>query len=459
MDKVVESCGVCMEDTSLMQLGCGHNFCNDCLTHQLAARWPGPRVTFTYLHCALCRSPLEHETLKEALETHLTLRDRVASLAQEQFTQEGLQSDLSLTLGRDPTAAEVRSHALESMAFFMCNDCQEPFCGGRVDCADLLQGDAAERKRLCPSCDWTAQGAQNDLRCFVHGHRFAIYKCDSCCSTAVWCCDGHHYCDRCHDQCDDDKHYACPGKGLCPLGIAHPPNRPANINTEMTEPSFVLGCSACLGHATEDDAQSDLGGPEGYDFGYPERDWESFGSGLQLLEAAGADEVRARLRVHAPELRVDGAAEAAERLLLQEQRWASPQALLSACGARALAHRLGAAGLEADGPALERAQRLLFLAEAVPLERLRLWDAHEALLPPRRRRLRRARPQGGSRAQPMEEAPAAAAAQAAAQKDNLTEMTRAASVPRALRSFAALTTVLVIALVCSARLLMPSLGD
>jgi len=224
----------------------------------------------------------------------------------------------------------------------------------------------------------------------VHGHRFAIYKCDSCCSPAVWACDGHHYCERCHQIPCDEKHFPCPGPELCPLGIPHPRNTGGNINNEMESPSFVLGCSACLGFATSADAQEDLGGPDGYDFGFPERNWWSFASGEELLLTIPEDEVQARMRVQQPGLSNHGSApntsELAERLLLLEQGISSPEVLLlklggPSVGGKLVKMRLAVIGLDSCGQPLECAQRLLFLLHDVPLDSLRLWDARRALEP------------------------------------------------------------------------------
>lgn len=235
----------------------------------------------------------------------------------------------------------------------------------------------------------------------VHGHLFAVYKCDSCCAAAVWCCDGHHFCDRCHDDPCSDKHYPCPGPGLCPLGIPHARNTAGNMNRAKEGPSFVIGCTACLGHVDENGEQEDLGGPEGYDFGYPARDWAAFASGEEVVAALGDEEIRARMRAHRPPLRHEGdLAECAERLLLREQGVRSAEALLEAAGGGAaggavLRRRLATVGLSCGGQPLECAQRLLFLLQDEPLESLRLWDAREALRPPRgARRQRRRRRQG-----------------------------------------------------------------
>lgn len=206
----------------------------------------------------------------------------------------------------------------------------------------------------------------------VHGHRFAMFKCDSCCDVAVWNCLSNHYCERCHEQACEPKHYPCPGLELCPLGIPHPPNTEAVHEAQMFK-SFVIGCTACLAGATL--AMDDSDGPDGDDveyseqnmFGYPDRSWHSFADGEALLQELGEDEIRDRLRKRfrklASPLSEGILLECAERLLLLEQGVESPEALADSVGSALIAERLNAVGLPSDGHALLLAQRLLSLRE------------------------------------------------------------------------------------------------
>lgn len=381
-------CAICFEDREMLQLHCQHCFCAECLAQQLASRWPGPRVVFGYLNCGLCRVPLAHEELELQLREHKQLRDRCVRVAERKFCDDGLDGALSKELGYKATADQVRERAEANMVIYLCVECSQPFCAGRADCAMIQE--TGDETKTCGECAWAALALATDRRCMVHGHLFAIYKCDSCCAVAVWCCDGHHYCDRCHGIPCDDKHFPCPGPGLCPLGLPHPRNSEGNISNDMASPSFVLGCSACLGHAALD-AQEDLGGPEGYQFGYPLRDWGSFTSGEELLEVAGDEEVRSRLQVSQPGQFRDGntlsTMECAERLLLQEHGVSSAEELLSnlggpSVGGTLVRKRLLAVGFDTSGQPLECAQRLLFLQNDVSSESLKLWDARRALQPP-----------------------------------------------------------------------------
>merc|ERR1712050_566453 len=98
----------------------------------------------------------------------------------------------------------------------------------------------------CPACEWTSAARLNDHRCMVHGHQYAMFKCDSCCAVATWNCYSNHYCERCHQQASEAKHYPCPGPALCPLGMPHPRNL-EGVHGLGCVTSFVIGCTACFG--------------------------------------------------------------------------------------------------------------------------------------------------------------------------------------------------------------------
>lgn len=306
-------CSVCMEKTDVLLLECQHGFCEECMSGQLHARWPGPRVTFGYLNCALCRVPLAHDMLSRTLTGHNALREEVVSMAEKKFREDLLDHELAEHTGKIPTVAEVREKAAEDLTVFMCYDCGKPYCGGRVGCVE--QQDLQANQLRCQECEFTAKALGK--RCMVHGHKTAMFKCDSCCAIAVWNCTMHHYCERCHNQAYADKDFPCPGPELCPLGIPHPPNVPANMgNGDGTFPSFVIGCMACFGGAA--DINQYLGFSGANEFGYPERDWQSFDNAQHVLDALGGVEIRDRLEVlHLSAQGND--LDCAERLLAHEQ--------------------------------------------------------------------------------------------------------------------------------------------
>lgn len=361
------SCAVCLEQNDPLVLECAHYFCKPCLTQQLDSRWPGPRVTFGYLNCGLCRENLVHKELETPLKEHLALRQQALDIAEKKFRDDGLVEKLSSELGRSARSEEIRARAEAEMAMYMCADCSEVYCGGRVDCAQEEQLVAENLK--CHECVWASLAGPDDRRCMVHGHRYAMFKCDSCCDIAVWNCEYHHYCERCHEEACEPKKYPCPGPDLCPLGMPHPRNLEADLNeaegNDEHHRPFVIGCAACLGLA-DDDLQE--GSEEHHKWGYPVRDFECYKSGKALLADLGDDELRDRLCIRQPPLLQRGTAlECAERLLLHEQRLTTAHALLMSVGGvsgrKLLVQRLLAVGLKTHGEPLELAQRLLQLRD------------------------------------------------------------------------------------------------
>merc|ERR1719198_1714530 len=85
--ETVPECGICFDthEEGLLQLGCSHTFCRECIDQQLQARWHGPRMSFAYLGCALCREPIKNSVLEPQLETHLKLKQQSQEVALKQF--------------------------------------------------------------------------------------------------------------------------------------------------------------------------------------------------------------------------------------------------------------------------------------------------------------------------------------------------------------------------------------
>lgn len=317
-----ETCAICFEEGNVLHLGCGHTYCLECLEGQLAARWPGQRVTFQYLQCGLCREPLVHDLIQASVYKNLELRNRVVAIAVQKFREDSPDEVAHMC------DLQVERRAEAEMAVYMCDDCCEPYCAGRVDCAMATADEEAMAQHRCHECEWAMMAKRGDRRCMRHGHRFAMFKCDSCCAVAVWNCYSNHYCERCHNQASLAKHYPCPGPGLCPLGMPHPRNCEA-VHFDHNVTSFVIACSACLGFEEAQDVDFSMENQ----FGYPDRDWLSFNSGAEVLASIGEEEVRGRLGDQS--IDISSAVECANQLLLlekpkqladQEAAWAREEA-------------------------------------------------------------------------------------------------------------------------------------
>mmetsp|Transcript_20568 Transcript_20568/g.33182 ORF Transcript_20568/g.33182 Transcript_20568/m.33182 type:complete len:159 (-) Transcript_20568:109-585(-) len=130
------------------------------------------------------------------------------------------------------------------MATYQCFECGDTFCGGKAECD--AQSDKA-KKAKCRECSFA--GARSSLKCKKHGVKYAIFKCDCCCSIATYDCSGNHYCNTCHSKIDKKTvgRPKCRGRegDNCPLGVPHPPNQVRNHDIQKN--GFVVGCTKCLG--------------------------------------------------------------------------------------------------------------------------------------------------------------------------------------------------------------------
>ena len=78
--------------------------------------------------------------------------------------------------------------------------------------------------------------------CKKHGNQQIDWKCNFCCSIALYHCFGTTYfCKKCHDERDPShpKIEDCGGVN-CPLGIPHPP-----ASKDLSKSTFPLGCGIC----------------------------------------------------------------------------------------------------------------------------------------------------------------------------------------------------------------------
>jgi hypothetical protein len=164
-----------------------------------------------------------------------------------------------------PSAKEVAarrraavSRCVALLAVYPCAECREPFSGGRVECA--ADADVYPGAMFCPPCRFQKQADAN--KCRLHGYKYAVYKCDSCCAVATFDCRSNHYCDRCHRIPSQHKKFPCPGDCTtgegCPLGMPHPPNK-AGAHGEVDN-GFVIACIQCFGGSSDDGGGAAGGG-------------------------------------------------------------------------------------------------------------------------------------------------------------------------------------------------------
>jgi E3 ubiquitin-protein ligase MYCBP2 len=90
-----DMCMVCFSDSlssaPVVRLGvCRHLFHYHCCRRALEAKWPGPRISFGFTLCPICKTKMEHPALADLLEPIRTLQDDVRRKALMRLRYEGL---------------------------------------------------------------------------------------------------------------------------------------------------------------------------------------------------------------------------------------------------------------------------------------------------------------------------------------------------------------------------------
>jgi len=230
-----------------IQLECGHVFHSACCRKILEKRWTGPRITFGFRNCPICKTKVAHPSLKPVLDPIDTLYEDVKKKALMRLEYEGLsKSDAVMAKGarfhNDPTG-----FAIERYAYYVCFKCNKAYFGGEAQCdANVESDDYNPEELVCGGCSDVSRAQM----CPKHGTDYLEYKCRYCCSVAVFFCFGTtHFCNACHDdfqrvanvpknelpQCPvGPKSVQLEGEE-CPLHVAHPP----------TGEEYALGCGVC----------------------------------------------------------------------------------------------------------------------------------------------------------------------------------------------------------------------
>ncbi|XP_073976386.1 MYC binding protein highwire isoform X3 [Rhodnius prolixus] len=236
-----DMCMICfieaLSSAPAIQLKCGHVFHMHCCRNVLTKKWAGPRITFAFAQCPICKSPMEHQVLVKQLEPVKELMEDVRRKALMRLEYEGLDK------GRPDPA----SYAMDRYAYYVCFKCKKAYYGGEARCdLELGSGEFDPSELVCGACSDVSRAQM----CPKHGTDFLEYKCRYCCSVAVFFCFGTtHFCNACHDDFQrvtnipKNELPGCPAgpkaKQLegeeCPLHVKHPP----------TGEEFALGCGVC----------------------------------------------------------------------------------------------------------------------------------------------------------------------------------------------------------------------
>lgn len=231
-----------------IQLHCKHVFHLHCSRNILEKGWVGPRITFGFSLCPICKNPIDHSVLKELLKPIRDLFSDVKRKALMRLEYEGLHKAEAITTPGARFYKDPAGFAMDRYAYYVCYKCKKAYNGGEARCDDQIgvAEDYDPRELVCGGCSDVSRAQM----CPKHGTDFLEYKCRYCCSVAVFFCFGTtHFCNACHDDFQRVTSIAktelphCPagprGKQLegeeCPLHVQHPP----------TGEEFALGCGVC----------------------------------------------------------------------------------------------------------------------------------------------------------------------------------------------------------------------
>ena len=267
----------CLSSAPVILLDCGHAFHWHCCQTAVRRRWPGPRISFTFMLCPICKRDMSHCSLESLLGPVKALREDVRRKALMRLQYEGLMvgtespappppppssssssSSSAAVAAVASSSSELASFAMDRYAYYVCHKCHKAYYGGEARC-ELQAASAADgggpaamsedydpSELVCGACSDVARAQM----CVRHGADFLEYKCRYCCSVAVFFCFGTtHFCGACHDDFQrvttmsraDLPH--CPAGPRatqlsgdeCPLHVQHPD----------TGDEFALGCGIC----------------------------------------------------------------------------------------------------------------------------------------------------------------------------------------------------------------------
>uniref|UniRef100_A0A8C6XHK3 RCR-type E3 ubiquitin transferase n=1 Tax=Naja naja TaxID=35670 RepID=A0A8C6XHK3_NAJNA len=247
-----DMCMICFTEAlsaaPAIQLDCSHIFHLQCCCRVLENRWLGPRITFGFMSCPICKNKINHAVLKDLLDPIKELYEDVKRKALMRLEYEGLHKSEAITTPGVRFYNDPAGFAMNRYAYYVCYKCKKAYFGGEARCdAEAGQGDDYDpRELICGACSDVSRAQM----CPKHGTDFLEYKCRYCCSVAVFFCFGTtHFCNACHD--DFQRMTSVPKEELphcpagpkskqlegaeCPLHVVHPP----------TGEEFALGCGVC----------------------------------------------------------------------------------------------------------------------------------------------------------------------------------------------------------------------
>lgn len=136
-----ELCSICytceLREEPSVQLTCGHVFHANCVIELLKHKWTTLRITFAFMNCPACKSPIEANhvyEIAEEIEKLTVLRSELQVKAMKIMRSQHLDKDPRLTTPGDYYCGKPMQFAEAKVSFYMCALCDKPYFGGLIDC-------------------------------------------------------------------------------------------------------------------------------------------------------------------------------------------------------------------------------------------------------------------------------------------------------------------------------------
>ncbi len=127
-------------------LSCGHIFHYSCCATVLEKRWIGPRITFGFRNCPICKTEIRHEALRHLLDPIDALHEDVRKKALMRLEYEGLSRCEAVSAPGARFHNDPAAFALERYAYYVCARCGKAYYGGEAQC----EADAGDGARADP---------------------------------------------------------------------------------------------------------------------------------------------------------------------------------------------------------------------------------------------------------------------------------------------------------------------
>jgi len=229
-------------------LQCGHVFHYHCCKAVLSAKWHGPRISFGFTNCPICKVRMQHPALAPLMDPILALYEDVKKKALMRLEYEGLSKCEAVTSEGARWHNDPAGFAMERYAYYVCFKCGKAYFGGEARCdLEAGGGDTFNPEELvCGGCSDVSQAQM----CPKHGTDYLEYKCRYCCSVAVFFCFGTtHFCNACHDDFQRVANIPKAELPQCPVAPKAVPmdleECPLHVKHPATGEEFALGCGVC----------------------------------------------------------------------------------------------------------------------------------------------------------------------------------------------------------------------